>query len=254
MSGELRVTGRKFSVGELDLIGLRHARRKHFVRDSEPGQRTVVRQRDGGHGRGFGADQHRARRHRRPPVIAIADVQLRPVEAQTHHRACRRRPPLVGDCACAHQEVVARLPVTHAGRLVVTVRRLAVLIGHDRISRAMRHRGIDGRESHSHVMHVMGEKFAYVLAQHRIDLAGRRQGIQYRRGGDRTGHNWHFGKDQDPLDLPLDIRIEVQGQIRRHTTAESGSERACQQQHAEQTYLFNHGADCTQRNARRGSP
>ena len=172
--GELRIAAGEGAVGELDLVGLRHARREHLVLQPKRAERLVVRQRDRGHGRRFGADQHRAAGHRRPPVVAVTEIELRPVEAEAQHRAGWRGVAFVSHAAHTHQHVVARLQVAHGRRLVVAVQGLAMLVGHDRVARAVCDRALEGGEADPFGVHVVAEELAHVLAQHRIHRAGAR--------------------------------------------------------------------------------
>ena len=61
-------------------------------------------------------------------MIAIAEIELRPIGADARHRTGRRGTPLVGDPACADQEIIGWLCVSYDGQLVVAVHGHSMLI------------------------------------------------------------------------------------------------------------------------------
>ena len=87
-------------------------RHEHLVAEAELRDRRVIRQRDARHGRSLGADEHAAVRHRRPPVIAEAEIDLHVLVAEAQDRAARHRFIRICNAAELQQHVVGGLEVS----------------------------------------------------------------------------------------------------------------------------------------------
>src|SRR5450631_477248 len=120
-----------------DSIGSGHLRQKELVLEAEPGERLVIRQRHRGHGRRLRADQKVVLGGGRKPVIAVADVDLGPVEAETHNGSRGNCAALVRNDAGAGEEVVAGLHVSLRGNLKIALQRQAMLVWNDAIGTAV---------------------------------------------------------------------------------------------------------------------
>ena len=215
-AGKFGMARREFPTRKLDIVRVRGVGEKCFVLHAQARKRVVVRKRDGGHGRRFGADQHGAVGHGRPPVITIADIQLCPVKSHAEIRPGRRRPGLIGVTAHIEEDVVARLEVCRARNLKGTLRRFTVLVGQHGLGRTVRDGSLDAGKLNGGVLHVTLEPAADAIAQHRIDLAGFRQCIQYQGRRDRSGHDGLATQNENAFDLALELRIQIDRQIGRY--------------------------------------
>ncbi len=206
---EPRPAGGRLSL-EQDPLRALHLGKKHLVTQPEPRQRAIVRERNGGQRARLRADDHRAVGERREPVVAVAYVELRPIEAGTDHRAGRDRVIGIGRGAETDEDVIARLPVRlHARQPLAVVARTVPVGQWDDCAIV---RGNFGACLHQpDLAHVTVEIAADARAQRGIDAARGRQRILHGRGGDRTRGDRLIGQDQHALDLPLDLGRQVQG-------------------------------------------
>ena len=210
-AGESGIT-RGETVLEDDPVRVLHLRQEHFVLESEARDRLVVRQRDRRQRLRLRADDHGAVRERRKPVIAIADVQLGILEAQTQHGAGRNGVIFIGDAAETQDDVVARLPVTLKRCLPCAVARHAMPVrqsGHGPIDC----RDLGARMRQAELPHVAIQVASNAAAKHRIDSTRGGQCIEHRRGCDRPDEHGVVGEYQYTLDLPFDFGRQVEGKV-----------------------------------------
>ena len=194
------------------MIRLRHAGQKHLVLESQPRQRFVIREGDRGHGRRFGTDHHAAVGHGRKPMIAVADVELGPIEAHAEHRAGGHGAAVVGDYTGAGQEVIVRLDVALRRQLPGALQRQPVLVGHGAVG-AVGDRARRAGVSDPVVVGVSLEVFLHLHAQSLVAQARLGQCELHEGHGEGTLEDGFIRQDQHTFDLALHLGLEVQRQI-----------------------------------------
>jgi len=219
-----RAAGRE---GEQDVVAVRQPLHKDLVLPPEPREWPVVRDGDPGAARRFGAGQHGAVGHRRPPVIAIPEIELRPVESEADKGAGCLLPAVIGDAAEIDQQVVARLDVPGAGDLPLTLHGLTVPVGDDHLRVAAHGRPLDARELECRIIHVLFQRPAHTPAQDRVEGARLRECIEHHRGRDRPRHHRPVAEDQHALDIAFELGGEIERQVGTHST---GVQRSCGEQ------------------------
>ncbi len=231
------------AVAEYDFVGLRHAGEEYFVTQSEPGERLIVRQSDRGHRRSLGAHQHAAVRHRREPMRAVADVQLRPAETQTHHRSAGALLAVVGDDAQIEEQVVARLNVALSRHIPGAVLMHAIPVRDGRAC-AVGLCEFDAGMGDAVAVHVPGQIPAHLLAQPLIDFAGFGQRCDHGCRGNRASHHRLVGQNEHSVDLALNLRFQVERQVGADAHPERGYGQGAKQAHRCYSQIL-HGASVT---------
>ena len=177
---------------------------------SEASERFVVRQGHGRHGRRFRADHHGAVGRRREPVVAIADIELRPVEAETQHRAGRAGSPFVGNDADARQHVVVRLYEALSGDFPLAVHGKTMVVGNHIRRATMGNRTCEAGMRQRIVLGIALQVPFDPHAQILVHFARFRQRQLHQRDREGSFQDRFIGEDQHPLDLPLHLRLQIQ--------------------------------------------
>ena len=146
-------------------------------------------------------------------MIAVADIELRPIEAQTQHRAGGDGTAAVGNRAAAQQHVVIRLHIALGGEFPGTVHRHSVRVRHDSAVVVVRDGAGRAGVSHGIVARVALQVPLDLRAQRFVHLACLRQRGQHQFHRKRPLEDGFVRENQHPLDLPFHFGFEIERQV-----------------------------------------
>ena len=146
-------------------------------------------------------------------MIPVADIELRPIEAEAQLAV---RPVACAPSTRPHrlrEQIVARLNEPLSRQFPVARDRQSVFVRHDAGVLVVSDRAGHAGMRHRVVARVALQIPLDFVAQRLIDLARLRQRELHQLDGKRPLEYGLVRENQHALDLPLDFRLEIEGQI-----------------------------------------